>query len=232
MSIVRVDPRVYLILYPGLAWGLDAIVAYIRGSREYILVDAGSGLEASTTALYSNISWLSAGLGSDPRPRLLLNTHGHVQNAGGDAWAHEVLGLVIAARPPDSRWIEEGDPEATGARELGLEIRPVPVGLVVSRDPFKVDWEGPIVEAYHTPGHTPGSQSILVESEKRVLFIGDSLGRLSHRWGSNEKEWWRSLDKVESLDPDVLCTSAVCYEGKAVKEFLGLVRSRGPEWID
>ncbi len=232
MSVVRVDPRVYLVLYPGLAWEMDSIVAYIHGSGEYILVDAGSGIEASTTILYSNITWIAARLDVNPEPRLLLNTHGHVQNAGGDAWAHEVLGVVIAARPPDSRWIEEGDPEATGARELGLRVRPVPVGLVVSGDPFRVDWEGPLVEAYHTPGHTPGSQSILVESERRVLLVGDALGRLSRQWGSSEEEWWRSLERIESLDPDVLCTSAVCYEGKAVKEFLDLVRSRGPEWID
>ncbi len=231
MSVVRVDPRVYLILYPGLAWDLDSIVAFIHGKGEYILVDSGTGTEASISALYSNLTWLFARLGEDPRPWLVINTHGHVQNAGGDAWAHETLGLIIAARPPDSGWIEAGDPEATGATELGLEMKPAPVGLVVSRDPHALDWEGPRVEVHHTPGHTPGSQSILVESTRRILFIGDSLGRLSARWGSSEEDWWRSLERIEALEPEVLCTSVVCYEGGAVKEFLGLVRSRGPEWI-
>jgi len=109
----------------------------------------------------------------------------------------------------------------------------VPVGLVIREDPFTILSSREVrVEALHTPGHTPGSQSLLIEDGgRRIILVGDALGRLSKRWDSCERDWYRSLERIREASPHILCTSAICYEGEAVGEFLDKVEEAGPQWV-
>lgn len=226
----RLTRRSRLILYPGLATPIDSVVALIIDGGEAVMIDSGSGLRASVEALAVGL----AGLGYPDRFRvgLVINTHGHVMNAGGDWWAHEVLKATIAARPPDSNWIESGDPVRTGAREVGVVFRGTPVGLVLREDLARIPVGDLEVEVVHTPGHTPGSQSVFLDDDQRLALIGDSLASISPRWDSSEEDWWRSLEKIRERDPDIICDSVRCYMGKAAKSFLEQVEREGPRRIE
>ncbi|MCE4618861.1 MAG: MBL fold metallo-hydrolase [Desulfurococcales archaeon] len=219
-----------LILYPGLATAIDAVSVLVVSSGEAVLIDSGSGLEESLEAIA--LSLASLGYPDELSVKLVVNTHGHIMNAGGDWWAHDVLKATIAARPPDSKWIESGDPERTGASELGLSFRGTPVGLVITRESVKIPVGDVTIEVFHTPGHTPGSQSVYLEDDLRLVVIGDSLASLSAKWGSSEEDWWRSLEKIKERDPEVVCDSIRCYIKEAARNYLELVEREGPSRLE
>ncbi len=234
MAVLRLAPHTLLLLYPGLATPIDSVVGLVYSDGRGIVIDAGSGTPASIAGLAQSLAEAEAIAGSRLDIEIVVNTHGHAPNAGGDYWFHEALRALIAARPPDAKWIESGDPVKTAASDYGLVFHATIVGLHIREDPFQVySGGGVIVEAIHTPGHTPGSQTIIVEdSGRRVVFAGDSLGRLSERWESSEEDWLASLEKIKETRPDILCTSAACYEGSSAREFIARVEEEGPVWID
>jgi glyoxylase-like metal-dependent hydrolase (beta-lactamase superfamily II) len=228
--LYRLSHAVSVVLYPGLVSSVDSVSALIRCGEGYVLVDSGSGLPQSNSALLRNLVEAGVAPGS---LRFLVNTHSHVNNAGGDYWVRGLMAPVLVAHVPDSRAIETGDPALTAAEELGLAFKPVPVSLELAAD----SWEIPGCEdlgatVIHTPGHTPGSVSVYLEDrDGRILLVGDALGSLSARWGSSEREWLESLEKIRSLEPDVLCTSALCMKGREAVDFIRAVESKGPVWV-
>ncbi|MCE4602119.1 MAG: MBL fold metallo-hydrolase [Desulfurococcales archaeon] len=218
----------YIILYPGLVSGYDAVSLAIRLGDSIVIIDSGSGLPASNMQLINGL--IEAGL--DPRRvEWLINTHAHIHNVGGDRWIRDMLHAKIAAHIPDSRIIEEGDNIASGAEKIGLTLKPTPVTLHVEGDQELVVGDRPI-QLLHTPGHTPGSMSIIVDLDQRLAVIGDALGSLSRKWGSNEDQWWNTLQQLKEIMPQILCTSVKCYAGEAAKEFLRRVEEEGPVWVD
>jgi len=226
----RLAENIWIVLYPGLVTRLDSIVGVVDLGESLVAVDAGTGLPGSISVIARSI----AGLGWPRKPlRYTINTHGHAPNAGGDWWFHDALRAIIVLRDPDAGWVEQGDDEKTGARELGVPFRPTIVGLRPTVEEYELYDNGRTrITLLHTPGHTPGSQSIIVESSVRVVFVGDALGRLSRKWESSEPDWWESLRKVRGRDPDILCTSVTCMDKEAAKRFLEEVESVGPEWVD
>jgi len=65
---------------------------------------------------------------------------------------------------------------------------------------------GRVIEAIHTPGHSPGSMVYFVESAgQRVLFGQDVHGPLNPSLLSNREDYLRSLDFLLSQDADILC---------------------------
>jgi len=230
-TVFRLTKHSRLLLYPGLATPFDAVVIMILDSGEWILVDSGSGTDSSLAMLSQAIAQVLPG-NARLSPKLVVNTHGHINNAGGDWWFHK-MGSIIAARSPDSRWIEEGDPQRTASSDYGLVFHPAPVGLEIREEEASLEVGSLTVGVVHTPGHTPGSQSILLDDEDgRLLAIGDALGSLSHKWDSREEDWWKSYSKIKDLNPDILCTSLTCYIGRAAKEFLERVGREGPSRVE
>ena len=225
---LKIADGVYMLLYPGLVSPHDAVSLLVDGGSRLLLIDSGSGIPASTTTLFNGI----IEVGRDPvKLEWLFNTHAHIHNIGGNRFLREVLHVKIAAHTPDSRLIESGDPVKTGARDLGLTLKPVPVSM-------HVDGNGEVnvgelnVELIHTPGHTPGSMSIAFEKGGvKVLAVGDALGSLSRAWGSSEDEWWSSIGRIKEERPDVLCTSIKCYMGEAAREYIRSVEREGPIWV-
>ena len=227
----RVSSRVSIVLYPGLASSADSISAMVDCGDDLFMVDSGTGLPPSINALLRNL--VEAGVG-DKKLRYLINTHSHVNNAGGNYWVRELFRPLIVAHKPDSRAIETGDPYMTASKDLGIPFKPVPVGLELEGKSWGVpECSGAEATVIHTPGHTPGSVSVYVESpDSTVLLAGDSLGSLSRRWGSSEEDWWRSLDEIRSLDPTVLCTSVSCMRGREARDFIRMVEEKGPVWVN
>ncbi len=202
----------------------------IIDNDEWILIDSSAGTAPSITALAESIAQATP-KDSQYTPRLVINTHGHVNNAGGDWWLHE-LGALIAARLPDSKWIEMGDPQKTGAKNYGIEFHPTPVGWEVKDKEEELEVGSLKLLIIHTPGHTPGSQSVYLEDNgESLMVIGDALGSLSVEWESSEDEWWSTYYRIREFSPTILCTSVKCYIGEAVKELLREAEKAGPEWI-
>ena len=225
---IKVARGAYMILYPGLVSGYDAVSLAIRLGDSIVMIDSGSGLPASNMQLINGL--IEAGL--DPRSvERLINTHAHIHNAGGDRWVKDMLHVKIAAHTPDSKIIEEGDPKASGAERIGLTLKPTPITLHVEGDQ-ELEVSGATIQLLHTPGHTPGSMSIIIDLDQRLAAVGDALGSLSKEWKSSEDQWWHSLQRLKETRPQVLCTSVRCYTGEAARDVLRRAEEEGPIWID
>ncbi len=61
-------------------------------------------------------------------------------------------------------------------------------------------------QCIHTPGHTPRSISVLVESEgKKVLFGQDLHGPFNQSFLSDLQDYQMSMQKLLDLEADILC---------------------------
>ncbi len=228
-STFRLTRHSRLVLYPGIATPLDSVVVLIYSQGEWILIDSGPGVRESITAIMASLALIPENL--RPPPKFVINTHGHINNAGGDWWLHS-MGAIIVAHPPDSRWIETGDPVKTAAVNYNLSFHPTPVGLELRGKERDIALGDLTIKVIHTPGHTPGSQSVILDDNGvRLVIVGDSLGSLSSDWESNEDLWLESLIKIKDLSADILCTSVRCYIGGSAKEYIRKVEKEGPVWI-
>jgi glyoxylase-like metal-dependent hydrolase (beta-lactamase superfamily II) len=116
--------------------------------------------------------------------RLIVLTHGHVDHAGAAFALKKATGARIAAHNLDRSWVENGTPvlpvpATTWGRALRLIMTPakpilrftgVPVDLVVGGDGMSLEAYGVSGRVVHTPGHTLGSISVLLESGD--AFVG------------------------------------------------------------
>ena len=58
----------------------------------------------------------------------------------------------------------------------------------------------------HTPGHTPGSISLLVDNGLfRIIFGQDIHGPFYKSFGSDLDDWASSMHKLLELKADILC---------------------------
>ncbi len=111
-------------------------------------------------------------------------------------YAHELDAVPIE---------EEGHDGRTAASWYGVRFKPVKLYQIFSSDTVlrlgNYDFQ-----CLHTPGHTPGSISVLIESEgKKVLFGQDLHGPFNESFLSNLQDYQLSMQKLLDLEADILC---------------------------
>ena len=110
-------------------------------------------------------------------------------------YAHELDALPIE---------EKGHERETAARWYGVEYNPIKL-----EKRFKGDESLKLgiyeLNCIHTPGHTPGSISIVLEiDDTKILFGQDLHGPMIPRI-SNFADYQNSLQKLLNLKADILC---------------------------
>jgi len=140
----------------------------------------------------------------------IVHTHAHVDHIGGSAELKQQCG--------GKAWLHQGDEWlrdnlAMQCRMIGL---PVPQAVTVDgwlTEGQRLDLGSHRLDVLHTPGHTPGSCSFVIEVDGRQLvFAGDTLfnggiGR-TDLWGGDTAQILASLHgKLLALDDDaeVIC---------------------------
>lgn len=135
----------------------------------------------------------------------ILHTHAHIDHIGGSASVKRQCGCT-AHLHEDDVWLHE-HLDMQG-QMLGLHsVEAVDLDAPLEEgDRYTVGAVG--VEVLHTPGHSPGSVSFVLEADGRqVVFAGDtlfqgSIGR-TDLWGGDSRAILRSLrGKLMSLDDD------------------------------
>lgn len=158
---------------PGIV--LDRFVySYILAGETITLIDTGVAGCENTLFDYIRL------IGRDPREiSLIILTHSHPDHIGAAKAIREVTGCSVMAHPAERAWIEDVDRQnrerpvpgfstlVGGSVQLDHELAE---GDVIDTDGTE-EYE---VQVYHTPGHSAGSVSLLIQGEG-ALFCGDAV---------------------------------------------------------
>ncbi|MCX6688231.1 MAG: MBL fold metallo-hydrolase [Methanoregula sp.] len=169
---MQITPHIHAIKTP-LGPSPDRFVhVYLVYGDSITLIDTGfSGSEKLVTEYIRST-------GRDPSEiRLIILTHAHPDHIGSAKAIRDLTGCMVAAHPLDAPAIENVDPMLLKSPSPGvppLVGGPVPIGrLLDDGDTISVG-RHLTLEVLHTPGHTPGSISLLLQ-EKMALFTGDAV---------------------------------------------------------
>lgn len=181
--------------FPAGPLGCNCSVLVDGESGRAIVVDPGGDFEK-----------IKARLG-DARVEAIVHTHTHIDHVGATAPLQRLSGARACIHEQD-RFLYDLLP--VQAAMLGIEL------------PETVDMEGSLVDGQtldagaismgilHTPGHTPGSVTFVVENDgARHVFTGDTLFRRgigrTDLWGGDANLIMKSLrEKILALPDDAI----------------------------
>jgi glyoxylase-like metal-dependent hydrolase (beta-lactamase superfamily II) len=134
-------------------------------------------------------------------------THCHIDHIGICAeLSRELPDIKFYAHELDAVPIEEaGHDGRTAASWYGVKFKPVKLHQKFHSDTV-LKLGNYDFQCIHTPGHTPGSISVLVESEgKNILFGQDLHGPFNESFLSSLNDYQQSMRKLLDLEVDILC---------------------------
>jgi hydroxyacylglutathione hydrolase len=148
----------------GLTVGLLEVNCYILGdeeTKEAVVIDPGGDEDEILEVLNHNQFQL----------KLIIDTHGHFDHVDANQPLKEATGAKIAIHEADAQMLDQPSAEAmffTGNRvRLSQPDILLKEGDVLTFGSYRL-------RVLHTPGHTPGGISLLLEDHTYV-YVGDLL---------------------------------------------------------
>jgi glyoxylase-like metal-dependent hydrolase (beta-lactamase superfamily II) len=209
--------RVYVVGGPGFSAPEDAFVYLVDAGSELVQIDCGVGY--GIDRIEDNIRSLCF---EPANVWHIVATHCHIDHIGGlFAWKERYASKIIA-HELDIAGIEGDNRELTAAGMYGVDYKPVKVDTTLKGEAESMVLGDLRLNFLHTPGHTPGSISVYIDTKDgRVLFGQDIHGPFSPAWGSDLKKWRHSMQKLLALRADVLCEGhAGIYKGEKVGRYI------------
>lgn len=167
-----------------IALGFDT--CYVLRARGTVVLDAGQPNKGCAFA----DGLERAGIRPD-EVRLILLTHAHWDHMGSAAELKEITGAPLAVHAREAAWVRSGEPPLPpGITPWGrafmamhrlamplIDVPPAEVDIELARFPLDLEEFGVPGTVIHTPGHSPGSVSVVLESGE--AFVGDlAMNRL------------------------------------------------------
>jgi hydroxyacylglutathione hydrolase len=162
-------------------------------TRTAVVVDPGGDADELAKAIAARDLGVAA----------IVATHAHFDHVLGAARLRELLGVPFLLHESDEpllSWLQE-----SGRLWLGLELPPPPEVDAFPHEGDVVVAGGVDFQVLHTPGHSPGSISLVAEE---AVFSGDtlfagSIGRTDLPGGSAEALIAAIRQKLFALGPEV-----------------------------
>jgi Zn-dependent hydrolases, including glyoxylases len=152
---------------------LDRFVySYLVTGEQVCLID--SGVVASEGVIFDYMDKI----GLKPEDiSLMILTHSHPDHIGSAVSVKAKSGCQVAAHSGERSWIEDVELQAT-ERPVpnfhSLVEGPVDVDIILEEEDLVDLGENIILKVIHTPGHSKGSISLLIEGEN-ILITGDAV---------------------------------------------------------
>jgi glyoxylase-like metal-dependent hydrolase (beta-lactamase superfamily II) len=204
MTFKKITENVFAVGGSNFSNSEDALSYLVKTKKEtLVLVDCGLD---SIETIIKNIE----DTGNDPEQlEALILTHLHIDHIGSAYnFTQKFPNLKIYAHEWDKSAIEgdENSQKKTVATWYGKKYKPVKVDVVLTKIEEKHDIGGTKFLMIHTPGHTPGSISIIIEDDnKKILFGQDIHGPFMKEFDSNIRDWANSMKLLLSKKCDILC---------------------------
>lgn len=134
-------------------------------------------------------------------------THFHIDHTGACASLKDYNKLVkFYAHQLDATPIEEsGHDRETVASWYGVDYKPIKLEKKFIGEMEILKFGDYNFQCIHTPGHTPGSISVLLEIESKKILFGQDLHGPMIPGISNFDDYQNSLRKLLDLKADILC---------------------------
>ena len=171
----------------------NCYLVYCETTRECVVVDPGAEHELIFLAVAED----------ELKPVLLVNTHGHLDHIGANRDVVEHFGTPLAIHSADA-------PMLGKVQQLELSLflgaKDSPAADRMLRDGDAVRIGTGTLRVLHTPGHSPGSISLLADG---FLLSGDTLfmegvGRTDLPGGSRMQLVKSIREKLMTLPDDLL----------------------------
>jgi len=162
----------------GLMVGLLEVNCYILGdeeTKEAVVIDPGGDEEEILEALkYAELNL-----------KYIIDTHGHFDHVDANQPLKEATGAKIAIHEADAQMLSQ--PSADAMFFTGNRVRLSQADLLLKEDDL-LSFGTYRLKVLHTPGHTPGGISLVLEGHTYV-YVGDllfagSIGRTDFPGGS------------------------------------------------
>ena len=201
---------------------MGVAASFILRERGLVLVDAGA--PGMTERLVKQLRKLEI------KPRdigLIVITHGHMDHIGSAADIKKLTGAPLAMHQEDRACLEQGRiklPPGVNAwgRVLikmmrlvgtGTTAAPAEVDVVLGAEDFSLEPYGLSGRVIHTPGHSPGSVSLVLDDGRVIagdaamnglpLRLGAGLPVFAENMGRLRESWRRLL----ALNPTTIYPS-------------------------
>lgn len=187
-------------------------------TKECIIVDAGC---YSTNDQQELVAFIQQ---NELKPKLAVNTHGHVDHVLGNAFIKETFNIPIAGHPEDLPLIQMASKHAL---MYGFSIEDVPTIDQNLNHNDTITFGNTTLKVIHTPGHSLGGICLLNETEK-FLISGDtlfngSIGRTDLPGGSYDQLLNSIGQRLMTLDDDI-----TIYPGHGDPSTIGEEKTSNP----
>ncbi len=207
-------------------------VFLLRGDKGAVLVDTGVKNQADLI-----LERLAAHNVAPQDVRLILLTHGHADHYGSAAALRERTGAPIALHTLEAEALRSGRYPAENSKPtlfLSLLMRLPGAGRLPALEPditFEDEWSldeyGVAGRVILTPGHTPGSISVLMDSGEAIVgdMVTGRFTRLLRQPGLPFIAWnlernQESIRRLVALSPRIIYAS----HGGPFENLSGLVK--------
>lgn len=169
---------------------VNCYIVYTSNSKDAIIIDPGA--DPLQILDFINRKELNV--------KYIINTHGHYDHIGANNEIKSVLNSTIYIHKLDEKMLSS--PTKNLSLFLGKLYKTKADGFFEEGDEFKID--NKVFKILHTPGHTPGSMSIMVDDS---LFCGDlvfkdGIGRTDLFGGSSRDLALSIKNKILILNDD------------------------------
>jgi glyoxylase-like metal-dependent hydrolase (beta-lactamase superfamily II) len=196
---------------------LNAYVLYDE-TGACVLVDPAVSDEAEMQQLRDFISK------NNLTPKLIVNTHSHIDHLLGNKVVSEAFGLQLAAHPDGQLFIDKAP---KSAEKFGLPLSGTKEIDVAIREGQSLTFGTSSMRIFDTPGHADGSICLYAEKEGFIV-VGDvlfyqSIGRTDFETGDYDvlqKSIWEKLF--------VLPDATIVYPGHGRSTTIGIEKESNP----